>query len=134
NHSALRHRLIDLGYVFTSETDTEVVAHLIAWHYSQTRNLLQAFRNALGELHGAYALALIHEDEPQNLYCARMGSPLVIGEGSGESYIASDPLALLQVTDRFRYLVHAAHARLPAAGCPLWDRRHNLAARRISRH
>src|SRR5690554_2695835 len=123
NHSALRHRLIDLGYVFTSETDTEVVAHLIAWHYSQTRNLLQAFRNALGELHGAYALALIHEDEPQNLYCARMGSPLVIGEGSGESYIASDPLALLQVTDRFRYLDEGDHARLTLDSCEIWNTR-----------
>ncbi|TKA90194.1 glutamine--fructose-6-phosphate transaminase (isomerizing) [Halopseudomonas bauzanensis] len=134
NHSALRHRLIDLGYVFTSETDTEVVAHLIAWHYSQTRNLLQAFRNALGELHGAYALALIHEDEPQNLYCARMGSPLVIGEGSGESYIASDPLALLQVTDRFRYLDEGDHARLTIDGCEIWDREHANVERPVKRY
>lgn len=134
NHSALRHRLIDLGYVFTSETDTEVVAHLIAWHYSQERNLLQAFRNALGELHGAYALALIHEDEPQNLYCARMGSPLVIGEGSGESYIASDPLALLQVTDRFRYLDEGDHARLTTGGCEVWDREHNPVERPVKRY
>src|SRR5690554_3839252 len=76
NHGALRKKLTDLGYVFTSETDTEVVAHLIAWHYNQTPDLLSAFRAALGELHGAYALALVHEDEPHNLYCARMGSPL----------------------------------------------------------
>src|SRR5690606_16202041 len=73
-------------------------------------------------------------DEPQNLYCARMGSPLVIGEGSGESYIASDPLALLQVTDRFRYLDDGDHARLTVDGCTLWDRQHNLVERPIKRY
>src|SRR5690606_19837077 len=134
NHSPLRRKLTDLGYVFTSETDTEVVAHLVAWHYRQTPDLLTAFRNTLAELQGAYALAMVHEDEPQNLYCARMGSPLVIGEGSGESYIASDPLALLQVTDRFRYLDDGDHARLTVDGCTLWDRQHNLVERPIKRY
>ncbi|CEA01302.1 glucosamine--fructose-6-phosphate aminotransferase [Pseudomonas saudimassiliensis] len=134
NHSPLRRKLTDLGYVFTSETDTEVVAHLMAWHYRQTPDLLTAFRNTLAELQGAYALAMVHEDEPQNLYCARMGSPLVIGEGSGESYIASDPLALLQVTDRFRYLDEGDHARLTVDGCTLWDRQHSPVERPVKRY
>lgn len=134
NHAPLRKKLIDLGYVFTSETDTEVVAHLIAWHYSQDADLLKAFRAALGELHGAYALALVHEDEPQHLYCARMGSPLVIGEGSGEHYLASDPLALLQVTDRFRYLDEGDHARLSDQQCDIWDREHQQVERPVKRY
>jgi len=134
NHAPLRRKLTDLGYVFTSETDTEVVAHLIAWHYSQTPDLLSAFRAALGELHGAYALALVHEDEPHNLYCARMGSPLVVGEGSGEHYLASDPLALLQVTDRFRYLDEGDHARLSHSQCDIWNREHQQAERPVKRY
>src|SRR5690606_4031864 len=104
NHNQLRKKLQELGYNFTSETDTEVVAHLLAHYYQQKPNLLCAFRSTLAELHGAYALGVIHEDEPGTLYCARMGSPLVIGEGSEERFIASDPLALLQVTDQFIYL------------------------------
>ena len=121
NHATLRSRLIEQGFVFSSETDTEVVAHLVAWHYRLTGDLLAAFRAALNELHGAYALALAHEDEPDTLYCARMGSPLVIGEGSGENYLASDPLALLQVTDRFRYLEEGDHARLTLDRCEIWN-------------
>src|SRR5690606_34984265 len=90
HHSALRiarSRLSDMVYMFTSETDTEVVAHLIAAHYRQSGSVLTAFRAALKELHGAYALALVHEDEPDTLYCARMGSPLVIGVGCEEHYL-----------------------------------------------
>ena len=134
NHAPLRKRLIDLGYQFTSETDTEVVAHLIAHYFQQNHDLLEAFRTALGELHGAYALALIHEDQPQTLYCARMGSPLVIGEGSEEHYIASDPLALLQVTDRFRYLEEGDHARLSMTRCEIWDSRNNPVDRPVKRY
>ena len=134
NHAELRSRLSGLGYVFTSETDTEVVAHLLAWHYRQSNELLTAFRATLAELHGAYALALIHEDEPQNLYCARMGSPLVIGEGSGEHYLASDPLALLQVTDRFRYLDEGDHARLSHQQCDIWDLQHDQVERPVQRY
>ncbi|MFA5678872.1 MAG: glutamine--fructose-6-phosphate transaminase (isomerizing) [Pseudomonas sp.] len=134
NHAALRSRLSEQGYVFTSETDTEVVAHLIARHYHQLKDLLSAFRATLAELRGAYALALIHEDEPQTLYCARMGSPLVIGEGSDEHYLASDPLALLQVTDRFRYLEEGDHARLSYAQCSVWDASGQTVERPVQRY
>ncbi|WP_193075255.1 glutamine--fructose-6-phosphate transaminase (isomerizing) [Pseudomonas sp. FME51] len=123
NHSFLRKKLIDLGYTFTSETDTEVVAHLLAHNYAQKKNLLCAFRTTLSELHGAYALGVIHQDEPDTLYCARMGSPLVIGEGSEERYIASDPLALLQVTDQFVYLDEGDHARLTLESRDIWNKR-----------
>jgi glucosamine--fructose-6-phosphate aminotransferase (isomerizing) len=134
NHSPLRKRLIALGYEFVSETDTEVVAHLIAHYYSESHDLLNAFRTALNELHGAYALALIHEDQPDTLYCARMGSPLVIGEGSDEHYIASDPLALLQVTDRFRYLDEGDHARLKNNSCEIWGRDNSTVDRPVKRY
>lgn len=134
NHSPLRKRLIALGYEFVSETDTEVVAHLIAHYYSESHDLLNAFRTALSELHGAYALALIHEDQPDTLYCARMGSPLVIGEGSDEHYIASDPLALLQVTDRFRYLEEGDHARLKNNSCEIWGRDNSAVDRPVKRY
>ncbi len=122
NHGALRKKLMELGYSFTSETDTEVVAHLLAHHYAQKKNLLCAFRTTLAELHGAYALGVIHQDEPDTLYCARMGSPLVIGEGSEERFIASDPLALLQVTDQFIYLKEGDHARLTLESREIWNR------------
>lgn len=134
NHATLRSRLANMGYIFTSDTDTEVVAHLIAWHYSQTSDLLNAFRASLAELHGAYALALIHEDEPQALYCARMGSPLVIGGGSGEHYLASDPLALLQVTDLFRYLDEGDHARLSHDQCEIWNTQCQPVERPVQRY
>ncbi|MGY8810595.1 MAG: glutamine--fructose-6-phosphate transaminase (isomerizing) [Pseudomonadales bacterium] len=134
NHSPLRKKLIDLGYVFTSETDTEVVAHLLAHHHGQSQDILTAFRATLGEIQGAYALAVIHEAEPDNLYCSRMGSPLVIGEGSGERYLASDPLALLQVTDRFRYLEEGDYARISLASCEVWDRNHTLVDRPVTRY
>ncbi|QIB52624.1 glutamine--fructose-6-phosphate transaminase (isomerizing) [Pseudomonas sp. OIL-1] len=122
NHAQLRKELIEAGYTFTSDTDTEVVAHLVAFHYSRKPDLLCAFRATLNQLHGAYALGLIHEDEPDTLYCARMGSPLVIGEGSEEHFIASDPLALLQVTDQFIYLEEGDYARLTLTSRDVWSR------------
>ncbi|RGP55263.1 glutamine--fructose-6-phosphate transaminase (isomerizing) [Pseudomonas abyssi] len=134
NHAPLRKRLQDLGFEFTSETDTEVVAHLLAHHYAASANVLDAFRATLADIHGAYALAVIHESEPNTLYCSRMGSPLVIGEGSGEHYLASDPLALLQVTDRFRYLEEGDYARVNREQCEIWDREHNSADRPVARY
>ena len=125
NHSSLRKKLIDLGYTFTSDTDTEVVAHLLAHYYSHKNDLLCAFRTTLAELQGAYALGVIHQDEPDTLYCARMGSPLVIGEGSEERYIASDPLALLQVTDQFIYLDEGDYARLTLNSREIWNKQND---------
>ena len=104
NHEPLRKQLQAAGYVFTSETDTEVVAHLVHQIYVQTQDLTEAVRLATLQLEGAYALAVIHQQQPNELVCTRKGSPLVIGVGIGETFCASDPLALLQVTDRFIYL------------------------------
>lgn len=134
NHGALRNRLIELGYRFTSDTDTEVVAHLLAHHYQHKGDLLCALRATLAELHGAYALGVVHQDEPDTLYCARMGSPLVIGEGSEERFIASDPLALLQVTDRFIYLGEGDHARLTLESREIWSSNNELVEREVTRY
>lgn len=134
NHNTLRKKLIDLGYTFTSDTDTEVVAHLLAHNYKQKQSLLCAFRTTLTELHGAYALGIIHQDEPDTLYCARMGSPLVIGEGSEERFIASDPLALLQVTDQFIYLDEGDHARLTLESREIWNKQNELMEYAVQRY
>jgi glucosamine--fructose-6-phosphate aminotransferase (isomerizing) len=104
NYEDLRKELIDLGYVFTSETDTEVVAHLIHHELKTAPDLLSAVTTAKTNLRGAYALCVIHNDYPGKIIATRMGSPLVIGVGIGEHYLASDQLALLQVTDRFIFL------------------------------
>lgn len=134
NHAPLRKKLIDLGYTFTSETDTEVIAHLLAHHYQQTADLLSSFRSTLAELHGAYALGVIHQDDPGALYCARMGSPLVIGESTEERFITSDPAALLQVTDQFIYLEEGDYARLTTQSCEIWNRENRPVTHPIVRY
>jgi glucosamine--fructose-6-phosphate aminotransferase (isomerizing) len=92
------------GFTFTSETDTEVIAHLIALYYRQSKDLLAATRAAVAELEGAYAIGVVSEDSPNRLVCARKGSPLLIGLGIEENFIASDVSALLPVTQRVMYL------------------------------
>lgn len=104
NHDQLRTKLQEQGYQFLSETDTECIVHLIDLHYQNTQDLLAAVNQTIAELEGAYGLAVFHKDEPQRLIAARSGSPLVIGLGLDENYIASDQLALRQVTDQFVYL------------------------------
>jgi glucosamine--fructose-6-phosphate aminotransferase (isomerizing) len=104
NHDALRIELTKQGYQFTSETDTETVAHLLHYHYAQSGDLLQATRETVAKLQGAYALGIISSRYPERMIAVRQGSPLVIGKGVGENYIASDPLALLAVTQQFFYL------------------------------
>ena len=104
NHEALRQSLTASGYSFTSETDTEVVAHLIHRHLQQTDDLAQAVKLTTEELRGAYALAVIDKNHPEVMIAAREGSPLVLGVGLGENFVASDQLALLPVTTRFVFL------------------------------
>ena len=112
NYAALKEALIAKGYVFTSQTDTEVVAHLINDIYKETPDLLEAVRTVIPLLHGAFALGVVHVDCPEELITVRLGSPLVIGVGIGENFIASDQLALLPVTNRFMYLEEGDIARL----------------------
>lgn len=104
NHDALRHKLIALGYQFTSDTDTETVVHLLHYHNGQLGDLLKATHATIAELQGAYALGIVSSHHPERLIAVRHGSPLVIGLGNGENYIASDPLALLSLTSEFIYL------------------------------
>ncbi len=104
NYKTLRQQLIQKGYRFSSETDTEVIAHLIHYHYQKTRDLLEALNLSIPKLEGAYGLAVMCTDEPTSLIGARSGSPLVVGLGIDENFLASDQLALRQVTDSFIYL------------------------------
>ncbi|WP_352338851.1 glutamine--fructose-6-phosphate transaminase (isomerizing) [Psychrobacter sp. 16-MNA-CIBAN-0192] len=112
NYAELKEALIAKGYEFTSQTDTEVVAHLINDLYQSTPDLLEAVRAVIPMLHGAFALGIIHVDSPEELITVRLGSPLVIGVGIGENFIASDQLALLPVTNRFMYLEEGDIAKL----------------------
>ena len=104
NYEALRTQLTGQGYVFTSDTDTEVIAHLIHSYYTKSKTLLAATQAALGQLVGAYAIGVIAADNPKQLIGARKGSPLLLGVGEGEHFIASDMSALLQVTQKVVYL------------------------------
>lgn len=104
NFEALRKQLTAKGYVFNSQTDSEVIPHLIHEQMSQGEDLLSAVNKTVAQLDGAYALAVIHQQEPERVIVVRSGSPLVIGVGIGEHFIASDQLALLPVTNRFVFL------------------------------
>lgn len=103
NHAELREELRALGYHFDSQTDTEVIAHLVEHHQRQGYRLIEAARLALARMHGAYAVVLLSGREPGVLVGARRGAPLVVGLGDGEQYLASDIHALLPLTRRFIY-------------------------------
>ncbi len=104
NYETLRTRLTSQGYVFTSDTDTEVIAHLVHSHYKKGATLLGATQASLAELIGAYAIGVVAADNPQQLIAARKGSPLLLGVGKDENFIASDMSALLAVTKNVVYL------------------------------
>ncbi|ALI01457.1 glutamine--fructose-6-phosphate transaminase (isomerizing) [Pseudomonas sp. FW306-02-F02-AA] len=121
NHEALREQLKSLGYVFTSDTDTEVIAHLLNHKLKDLPDLTVALKASVKELHGAYGLAVISAQQPDRLVAARSGSPLVIGLGLGENFLASDQLALRQVTDRFMYLEEGDIAEIRRDSVQIWD-------------
>ena len=121
NHDALRNRLKAEGFVFTSETDTEVIVHLVELYFRQTKDLLAATRLAAAELEGAYAIGVVSEDSPSRLICARRGSPLLIGLGIEENFIASDVSALLPVTQRVMYLEEGDVADVGLLGVTVYD-------------
>ncbi|CAG8870713.1 glutamine--fructose-6-phosphate transaminase (isomerizing) [Pseudomonas fluorescens] len=121
NHEALREQLKALGYVFTSDTDTEVIAHLLNHKLKDLSDLTVALKATVKELHGAYGLAVISSKQPDRLVAARSGSPLVIGLGLGENFLASDQLALRQVTDRFMYLEEGDIAEIRRDSVQIWD-------------
>ncbi len=121
NHADLRDDLQRQGFVFNSDTDTEVIAHLLAGLLVEGQDILEAARNAIGRLVGAYALALINPDDPNRIVVARAGSPLVIGIGVGEHFIASDVFALLPVTQRFVFLEEGDLAEIRRDGISIFD-------------
>ncbi|MEC7766737.1 MAG: glutamine--fructose-6-phosphate transaminase (isomerizing), partial [Pseudomonadota bacterium] len=121
NHEVLRDKLIEDGYVFKTQTDSETIAHLI--HRARDhgkRSLLEATKRAIKKLQGAYGICVIDNTEPDQIVVARSGSPLVIGVGIGENFVASDPLALGQVTDRFIYLEEGDVARITLDDIEVW--------------
>ena len=121
NHQELRTTLLALGYSFESETDTEVIAHLIHAKLDDKGSLAEAVKAAVKDLEGAYALGAIHIKEPQVVVAARRGSPLVLGMGAGENLIASDQLALSDYTDRFIFLEEGDLAEITPQEVRLWD-------------
>lgn len=121
NHGALRDELQGCGCVFTSETDTEVVAHLLAHLATSELTMPDLFRAVLDRIQGAYALCVIDQSTPDRLYVARQGSPLVIGLGLGENFVGSDQLALTHVTDRFMYLDEGDWGVITREQVRLWD-------------
>ena len=110
-----------LDFTFTSETDTEVIAHQIYYHLDQGQNLLDSVRSTCSDMEGAYALGVVSTSEPDRLIAARRGSPLVIGIGIGEYFIASDVAALLPVTQRFVFLEDGDIADLTTAWARVLD-------------
>ncbi|UVA79829.1 glutamine--fructose-6-phosphate transaminase (isomerizing) [Pandoraea commovens] len=124
NHESLRDELRGLGYEFVSQTDTEVIAHLIHHILSNgaAGDLYQAVRLATRRLHGAYAIAVFRKQEPHRVIGARAGSPLVVGVGEGENFLASDALALAGTTDQFIYLEEGDVVELTLDGVKIVDR------------
>ncbi|MDO9422817.1 MAG: glutamine--fructose-6-phosphate transaminase (isomerizing) [Methylobacter sp.] len=131
NHEHLREVQQQNGYVFTSETDTEVIAHEINHAMESTDGLLNAVKKAIKELEGAYALGIMSVDEPDTLIACRKGSPLVIGVGFGEYFIASDVAALLPVTQRFIFLEEGDIAKLSINELLIYDAQDQLVKRPI---
>ncbi|SMO35876.1 glutamine--fructose-6-phosphate transaminase (isomerizing) [Paracoccus laeviglucosivorans] len=121
NFRELRDEVIALGMTPESETDTETVALLTAWHMSQGLGPVQAARETLARLHGAFALAFLFEGEGNLMIAARKGSPLAVGTGDGEMFIGSDAVALAPFTDRITYLEDGDHAVITRAGAEIFD-------------
>ncbi|MEX1056278.1 MAG: glutamine--fructose-6-phosphate transaminase (isomerizing), partial [Natronospirillum sp.] len=121
NHHALRTELQAKGYVFSSQTDTEVIAHLVAELRAQEGSLLKAVQAARKRLEGAYGTAILDLESPGTLVVARSGSPLVIGHGIGEMFVASDQLALLPVTRQFQYLEEGDVAEITRTEVTIYD-------------
>jgi glucosamine--fructose-6-phosphate aminotransferase (isomerizing) len=122
NHDELREELRKLGYTFTSETDTEVIAHRIHHHLKTVGDLFKAVRATVAELEGAYALVVASESDPERLILAREGCPVVIGLGVGENFVASDVAALLPVTRRFMFLEEGDVAEVKRESIRVLDR------------
>lgn len=131
NHDEQRDRLKKLGYQFYSQTDTEVIAHLVHYYYQQSGQLLQAVQQAIGELTGAYAISVIALDQPAYMVVARLGCPLLIGLGDGENFVASDVSAVLSATRKVIYLEDGDVACLRTDTVDIYDRTQQVVERKI---
>ena len=131
NHEELRELLKSRGYVFLSQTDTEVIAHLVEWEMRSTDSLLDAVKKAVKQLTGAYGMVVMDSRHPEHLVAARSGSPLVIGLGIGENFLASDQLALLSVTRRFIFLEEGDIAEITRRTVDIYDTYGNKVDREV---
>ncbi|WP_372384676.1 glutamine--fructose-6-phosphate transaminase (isomerizing) [Vibrio sp. BS-M-Sm-2] len=129
NHEALRAMLQERGYVFTSQTDTEVIAHLVEWELRTSASLVEALQKTAKQLDGAYGTVVVDRKDPSRIVVARSGSPIVIGFGVGENFLASDQLALLSVTRRFMYLEEGDVAEVTRRDVTVFD----VAGERVDR-
>ncbi|CDT69553.1 Glucosamine--fructose-6-phosphate aminotransferase (isomerizing) [Vibrio coralliirubri] len=129
NHEALRVMLQERGYVFTSQTDTEVIAHLVEWELRTSASLVEALQKTAKQLDGAYGTVAVDRKDPSRIVVARSGSPIVIGFGVGENFLASDQLALLSVTRRFMYLEEGDVAEVTRRDVTVFD----VAGERVER-
>ena len=131
NHEELREELTRAGYTFTSETDTEVIAHRVHFHLTSQKDLFKAVRATVAELEGAYALAVVSETEPERIILAREGCPVVVGLGVDENFVASDVAALLPVTRRFMFLEEGDVADIRRTSIKVLDKHGDTAERPI---
>ncbi|MUI54822.1 glutamine--fructose-6-phosphate transaminase (isomerizing) [Aliivibrio fischeri] len=132
NHESLRTLLQERGYIFESQTDTEVIAHLVEWELRSSGSLLEAVQKTATQLEGAYGTVVMDRREPERLVVARSGSPIVIGCGVGENFLASDQLALLNVTRRFMYLEEGDVADITRREIRVFDARGEQVERAIT--
>lgn len=131
NHEELRELLQSRGYVFTSQTDTEVIAHLVEWELRTAGSLREAVQKTVKQLEGAYGTVAMDSRDPKRLVVARSGSPIVIGRGIGENFLASDQLALLNVTRRFMYLEEGDVAEITRRDVAVFDSQGNAVEREV---
>jgi len=131
NHEELREELKKAGYKFTSETDTEVIAHRVHHHMQSLKDLFKAVRATVAELEGAYALAVVSESEPERIILAREGCPVVVGLGVDENFVASDVAALLPVTRRFMFLEEGDVADIRRTSIKVLDKNGDTADRPV---
>ncbi|MFV0449101.1 MAG: glutamine--fructose-6-phosphate transaminase (isomerizing) [Vibrio sp.] len=131
NHEELRALLQERGYVFVSQTDTEVIAHLVEWELRTSETLLEALQKTAAQLEGAYGTVALDRKDPSRIVVARSGSPIVIGLGIGENFLASDQLALLSVTRRFMFLEEGDVAEITRRDVTIYDQAGKLVTREI---
>lgn len=129
NHDELRQQQLANGYTFTSETDTEVIVHQVEWHLNHGESLCDAVRKTVAELEGAFALGVISKTDPNNLVVARRGSPLVVGFGNNETFIASDMSALVSVVREYCVLEDGDVAQITTNTVTIYDESGNVVNR-----